>query len=145
MDSSFRSGRASLLALPQQLLQQWCGVKAGSERARSGESLPDRAELRRLPCELYRYQPESSDVIDGSVFAFVQGTDPEALLLIEAIQLKTESEWQFSFVRQTSGELEGRHNNRVVWTAEAHPARNDVAGSGLSLISPLDLKAELAK
>ena len=104
----------------------------------------DRAELRRLPRELYRYQPESADVIDGAVFAFVQGTDPEALLLIEAVNLKSRSEWQYAFVRQTSGELEGRHNNQVVWSAEMHPLRNDPTSSGISLRGS-DLKTELAK
>ena len=105
----------------------------------------DRAELRRLPRELYRYQPESTDVIDGAVFAFVMGTDPEAMLLIEAFKTDTHSEWQYAFIRQTSGELQGRHNNNVVWTAEMTPPRSDPSGVGLSMICDAKLKDELAK
>lgn len=105
----------------------------------------DRAELRRLPRELFRYQPESTDVIDGAVFGFVLGTDPEALLLIEAVKQKEQPEWQFAFVRQTSGSLEGRHKNHVVWTVDKHGPRTDSTAAGMSLASRLNLKAELAK
>ena len=93
----------------------------------------DRTELRRLPRELYRYQPENSKVIDGAIFAFVQGTDPEALLMIEAVKTEKRSEWQYAFIRQTSGELEGRHSNRVVWKAARYPSRTVVTAPGLTL------------
>ena len=105
----------------------------------------DRNELRRLPRELYRYQPEKTEIVDGAVYAFVQGTDPEALLLIEAINLNSQVEWQYAFVRQTSGELQGRHNDQVVWTAEMHGNRNDQTAGGVSFRSSLDLQVELAK
>ncbi len=41
-------------------------------------------ELRLLTQPIYRYENTSTDLIDGALFAFVQGTDPEVLLLIEA-------------------------------------------------------------
>ncbi len=47
----------------------------------------DREVLRQLPQPLYRYDSKRSDVLDGAVFAFVQGTDPESLLLIEAFSV----------------------------------------------------------
>jgi hypothetical protein len=105
----------------------------------------DRAELRRLPHQLYRYQSESSDVIDGAIFAFVMGNDPEAMLLIEAVKRNNQTEWQYAFVRQTSGGLEGRYKNRIVWTVDKHGQRRDPTASGISLMSRLNLKAELGK
>lgn len=93
----------------------------------------DRTELRRLPRELYRYQSEDPQIIDGAVFAFVQGTDPEALLLIEAVKSVDTSHWQFAFIRQTSGALESRHGDRVVWNAPRHPVRTDPSALGLTL------------
>jgi hypothetical protein len=105
----------------------------------------DRAELRRLPRELFRYQPENPDVIDGAVFAYVMGNDPEALLLIEAVKGKSQAEWQYAFVRQTSGELQGRHLNTIVWTAPPEGFRNDPAALGFGIGSRLNLKNELAK
>jgi len=106
----------------------------------------DRAELRRLPRELYRYQPESPDIIDGAVYAFAMGNgDPEAILLIEAVKVNGQSEWQYAFVRQTSGSLEGRHKDSVVWSAPRHGERNDPTANGLSIVSRLNLKIELAR
>ena len=45
-----------------------------------------RWELRLLPQPLYRYKSTDPDVLDGALFAFVTsaGTDPEALLVLEA-------------------------------------------------------------
>src|SRR5262245_26575430 len=42
-----------------------------------------RHQLRLLPTPVYRYQDEASQVVDGAVFAFVHGTDPEAFLVLE--------------------------------------------------------------
>lgn len=85
----------------------------------------DREELRLLSKPLYRYDPKAGNVIDGAVFAFVMGTDPEVLLLIEAVQEGENSSWQFAFARRTSGQLEGRWKDRVVWQAPRFPQQND--------------------
>jgi hypothetical protein len=57
--------------------KQLLKIKDGQER---------RWELRLLPHPLYRYESTDPDVVDGALFAFVTsaGTDPEALLAIEA-------------------------------------------------------------
>lgn len=52
----------------------------------------DREELRRMPRELARYESQLESIVDGAVFAFVMGTDPEALLLIEAWAYSPDSE-----------------------------------------------------
>jgi hypothetical protein len=90
----------------------------------------DREELRLLPRPLCRYEPTEgeiigSDVFDGAVFAFVMGTDPESLLLLEAVQQGDKTRWQYAFARRTSGELEGRHRDKVVWTAPRYPGTHD--------------------
>jgi hypothetical protein len=100
-------------ALVEQFQSAMLGWKADST---------DREELRLLPRPLYRYEPKSGPVIDGAVFAFVMGTDPESLLMIEAVKGDDGSAtWQFAFARRTSGELEGRHNDKVVWHADRFP------------------------
>jgi hypothetical protein len=84
-----------------------------------------REELRLLPRPLYRYElPKESDLLDGAVFAFVTGTDPEALLLLEATR-GDKPAWQFTFVRRTTAGLEGRHRDRIIWTAEPRPDGSD--------------------
>jgi len=85
----------------------------------------DREQLRMLTKPLYRYEPKSGPVIDGAVFAFVMGTDPESLLLIEAVEKDGKRVWEFAFARRTSGELEGRHREKVVWHADRYPAMKD--------------------
>ena len=97
----------------------------------------DREKLRLLPQPLYRYESNRPELIDGSVFAFVQGTDPETLLLIEAVKLQNSTEWQFAFVRRTSGELEGRWNDSVVWHVDRFPANDNPKSAYISLSRPL--------
>lgn len=89
----------------------------------------DREELRLLPRPLYRYEFDEGQggdsVFDGAVFAFVMGTDPESLLLLEAVTEDDASKWRFAFARRTSGGLEGRHRGKVVWTAARFPYERD--------------------
>ena len=98
----------------------------------------DREPLRLLPQPLYRYDSKRSDVLDGAVFAFVQGTDPESLLLLEAFKTGGRFEWQFAFARRTSGELEGRHKDKIVWHADRYPENDNVRSTHRSLARPLD-------
>ena len=63
----------------------------------------DREELRLLQQPVYRYESDDSKLLDGGLFAFVQGTDPEALLMLEAVPTKSDEqrfEWQFGFARR---------------------------------------------
>jgi hypothetical protein len=86
----------------------------------------DREELRLLARPLYRYEPkEGGDLMDGAVFAFVMGTDPEVILLLEAVKDKDKAKWQYAFARRTSGELEARMGEAVVWKAARFPEKND--------------------
>jgi hypothetical protein len=102
----------------------------------------DREELRLLPRPLYRYEPKESEgkgptVFDGAVFAFVMGTDPESLLLIEAVKQGNKSAWEYGFARRTSGELEGRHKGNVVWHADRYPQTRDPAKPHFSIGQPI--------
>jgi hypothetical protein len=92
----------------------------------------DREELRLLPRPLYRYELKKArkpdpNLLDGAMFAYVQGTDPEVVLLLEAIGTAEKSSWQYAFVRATSGGLEVKLGNEVVWTARKGPAKGNPA------------------
>jgi hypothetical protein len=90
----------------------------------------DQEELRLLPRPLYRYDLKNAkdadpNLLDGALFAYVMGTDPEVVLVLEAIGTAKDAVWQYAFVRATSGGLEVKLGNNVVWTAEKHaPSRN---------------------
>lgn len=98
--------------------------------------LSDREVLRLLTQPLYRYQSTTPDLLDGAVFAFVQGTDPETLLLLEAVRRGDHYEWQYGFARQTTGGLDGRYRGTVVWTAEKDP-RGDKSDSFTNPSKPI--------
>lgn len=77
-----------------------------------------RSELRLLAHPVHEYRDESARVLAGALFAFVHGgSNPEAILLIEAIGTNPEqSEWQFGFVRLGHAELHGYFDGREVWS-----------------------------
>ena len=78
---------------------------------------PKNEPLRMLPRELYRYQSKNPDLLDGAVFGFVQGTDPEALLLLEAVREESGLQWQYALARRTNGEVTVDYDGRTVWKA----------------------------
>ncbi|MBC7815816.1 MAG: hypothetical protein IAG10_02835 [Planctomycetaceae bacterium] len=91
-----------------------------------GAANPLREELRLLPKPIYRYEKLANGaIIDGAVFAFVTGVDPETLLLIEAVSSDGRARWEYSFARRTSGELEGRLDKKLVWKAAPFPVATD--------------------
>src|SRR5688572_10584126 len=59
----------------------------------------DKRTLRILTQPLYRYESARDDMLDGAMFAFVEGTDPEVLLLVEARQTGLRHEWQYALAR----------------------------------------------
>ena len=98
--------------------------------------LSDREELRLLTQPLYRYEGTGPEFLDGAVFAFAQGTDPETLLVLEAVRVDDRYQWQYGFARQTSGGLDGRYRGNVVWTAEKDP-RGDRSDPYTTLTKPI--------
>jgi hypothetical protein len=90
----------------------------------------DQESLRLLPRPLYRYdlmnaKEPDANLLDGGLFAYVIGTDPEAVLVLEAIGTADKADWQYAFARATSGGLEVKMGDEVVWTAPKHPANRN--------------------
>lgn len=78
-----------------------------------------RRSLRRLPQPVFRYPVPSSsaDYLDGALFAFVEGTDPEVLLLVEAIAARPSAAWRYSFARLNRDAIQVTRQEQIVWTA----------------------------
>lgn len=70
--------------------------------------------LRQLPQPLFRYEPPTDNDTDGALFAFVEGTDPEAYLILETGGANR-SEWHFAFARMNIVEFNGFHEGTKVW------------------------------
>jgi hypothetical protein len=87
------------------------------------------SELRLLPQPLVRYEPKRPDVVDGAIFALAEGTDPQALVLIEARKADGAPRWEFAFARFHFVTLYGYHKQQEVWRVDADPSQmNGVLG-----------------
>ena len=113
-------------------LRQMKAIAEGFKGTMTGWSADnsDQEALRLLPRPLYRYdftnaKDPDPKLLDGALFAYVQGTDPEIILILEAIGTVEKAEWQCAFVRATSGGLEVKRGDELVWSAKKHPANRD--------------------
>ncbi len=84
---------------------------------------PNRTEipLRMLATPLYRFAPPiaSSKYVDGALFSFVQATDPEVLLLIEAVKDgRDELRWQYGLARMSMVPTEVTLGDELVWQTQ---------------------------
>jgi hypothetical protein len=88
-----------------------------------------RIELRQLASPLVRYADEKDGVMDGAIFAFANGTNPEVLLVIEAHAAKKDSEprWRYAFAQMTGGAVAVELDGKEVWqrTPAEPPAVRD--------------------
>jgi hypothetical protein len=82
-----------------------------------------RIELRQLSSPLHRYDDQSIGVVDGAIFAFANGTNPEVILLLEALADKeSKLYWQYSLAQMTGGEVSVELDGKEVWhQGEADP------------------------
>jgi hypothetical protein len=90
---------------------KWC-VPMRFPRVASGES-----ELRLMSRPLYEYSAVQ-EVLDGAIFAFVMGTDPELFLLIEARTINSTTAWYWAFARFTHIGITARHGNQTVFECQ---------------------------
>ena len=73
------------------------------------------SELRLLPTPVARYGKAGSGVLDGSLFAFALGTDPEAFVFLEARETPDGSTWHYAFAPMSCFDLKGSLKGEVVW------------------------------
>lgn len=74
-------------------------------------------ELRLLPTPLYRYKTDPREFIDGALFSFVQGTDPEVILTLEARRREGQPpNWQYAISRRSNLALEAKLDDKHIWS-----------------------------
>jgi hypothetical protein len=79
-----------------------------------------RYDLRRLDRPLHSYRDEETGIVEGGLFAFANGTNPEILLFIEARQQKAKASkpvWQFGVGRSAYAELHLEYQGKEVFSA----------------------------
>jgi hypothetical protein len=90
--------------------------------------------LRMLAQPLYRYAAEAP--VDGAIFAFAQGTDPEVYLILESDEVG--DQWHFGFAPACVWELHAKRGEREVWSREKCNLQEPVKAYGLAGPFPVD-------
>lgn len=72
-------------------------------------------QLRLMPRALYRYADTEHGLIDGALYAFANGTNPEVLLVIEARSRRDGAIWQYGFARLGAAQLQAMLDDKLVW------------------------------
>lgn len=85
------------------------------------KSEPD-VELRLMAQPIYRFAAESRGILDGGVFAFVEATDPDFLLVVEAQRERgaSASEWRYTLARLCSRPVEVKLDGQPLWSADGY-------------------------
>jgi hypothetical protein len=75
-----------------------------------------RFELRLLAQPIHRYSDENQELVDGAAFVLANGTNPEVILLIEALGKEPkEGRWHYSLALAGSAELHVELDGKEVW------------------------------
>lgn len=82
------------------------------------EGRPKSDELRLLTKPLLRFGEEGSESIDGALFVFAHGTDPELMIVIECLQRGTQPRWYYSLAPMTGYALKASFDNKPVWEVD---------------------------
>lgn len=68
---------------------------------------------------IYRYASRSAKpVVDGAIFAFVEGTDLEIAVLIQVRATETKPQWEVAFARMSDYQLAVNRGEALLWEVE---------------------------
>lgn len=79
------------------------------------EGRPQSDELRLLTKPLVRFGAENSDMLDGALFVHAHGTDPELMIVLEALKTDSGVRWHYSLAPMTGYALKASFDNQPVW------------------------------
>lgn len=81
-------------------------------------------QLRLMPRPLYRYTSPEAGIIDGALFAYAQGTNPEVVVIVEAIQDSEATRWRCGISRLTGYALRAERGGATVYDVKKtnHPS-----------------------
>src|SRR6185437_3588620 len=87
---------------------------------------PGDVELRQLPRPIHSYSAPNQGILEGGLFAFVRGTDPEMFLLVEARgKDAATARWKFAGTRMTTqADLRLQRGDKPVWEAKLPEWKN---------------------
>jgi hypothetical protein len=87
--------------------------------ARESAVIEGQLELRPLTNALHRYEDPDPGLIDGAIFAFANGTNPEVFVVLEAHVIEGgPNVWKYSLVQMTGGAVSVSLDGTKVWDCE---------------------------
>jgi hypothetical protein len=117
-------------------------MRAALRQFNGKESIPgNQIELRLVPRPLYSYSDEDAGILQGGLFAFSYGTNPEVIARIEARREETDEEasWYVSFARLSSAEVKVSRDEEVIWEVpiiRRGDSRADYWANGVPITEP---------
>ncbi len=79
------------------------------------EGRPKSDELRLLTKPLIRYGAENTEVLDGALFVHAHGTDPELMIVVEAMKSANDWRWNYSLAPMTGYALKASLDDKPIW------------------------------
>lgn len=76
------------------------------------------SDLRLLTQPLFRYSSSSAGAIDGGLFAYVQATDPELILILETRETSAGPRWHYAAARFTNLPLRLKRGDEEAWSCD---------------------------
>jgi serine/threonine protein kinase/cytochrome c-type biogenesis protein CcmH/NrfG len=120
-------GSAPADAEPERLEQMKGLVRRMAARSDGG-----RVELRVSPGPIHRYADPAAGVLDGAIFAFTDGDNPEIVLLIEARRRgEVGPRWHHGLARLSGASLSVSLDGKEVWRREASDGLRPEDGYGI--------------
>jgi hypothetical protein len=86
---------------------------AASE-VRRGDTFP----LRLIDRPVYTYSDTEHNIVEGGLFAMSYGTNPEALVQVEARDMDGKTQWHVAFARLSAAEVTVRLGEEEIWKTD---------------------------
>lgn len=96
-------------------------MRALAKRFTSDEMYNGLHQLRLLPTAVYLYDSVDDGILEGGLFAFVHGgTNPELILVLEAIEQDKKKHWQYGCVRMGHAQIRVSFDEKNVWSVDSY-------------------------
>jgi hypothetical protein len=113
--AEFKNAPSAADTADKRLLQMKTLVR---EFSISEQYFDQQVALRLLPRPVYRYQDEDTGLIDGALFNFAHGTNPEILAVIECRKQAPGTSWTYGFLPLAGAGVTAKLNGETVWSKE---------------------------
>ncbi len=103
---------------PVRRLVQMRQIAARFSASDNFEGRENSDELRLMAKPLLRFGKEDSNTLDGALFVHAHGTDPELMIVVEALTSAEGHRWHYSLAPMTGYALKASLDDKPVWEVD---------------------------